>query len=53
MNVKMFKLYEALQEEISKFSMMKYQTEEAKIGQQGIIKGLEIALEKIIEIDSK
>jgi hypothetical protein len=53
LNDKIYEIYEAIQEQISFFKKMPVASADAKIGREGIIRGLEIALEKIIEFDSK
>ncbi len=51
MNEKTYEIYELIQEQVSFFSKMPVQGTEAKIGKEGIIRGLEIALEQIIKSD--
>jgi len=51
MNEQIYEIYEAIQEKVSFFSKMPVQNQEAKIGKEGIIRGLEIALEQIIKSD--
>jgi hypothetical protein len=51
MNERTYEIYESIQEQISFFSKMPVSNSEAKIGKQGIIRGLEIALEQIIKSD--
>ena len=44
MNEQIYEIYEKIQERVSFFSKMPVNGSEAKIGKEGIIKGLEIAL---------
>jgi len=51
MNEQIYEIYEAIQQQVSSFSKMPVSSTEAKIGKEGIIRGLEIALEQIIKSD--
>jgi len=51
MNEQIYEIYEAIQKQISSFAHMPVSNQEAKIGREGILRGLEIALEEIIKSD--
>ena len=51
MNEQIYEIYESIQKQVSSFSKMPVTSQEAKIGREGILRGLEIALEEIIKLD--